>query len=310
MYRVPHSCVLCTHIYSRIWCVDHNSLSPLIHTRAHKNQYMRIMTSNNTNPNINPNIIFSNLYSSSNFIISAGSLLLRRQASAELPPASPFQPSSHLSLCLIHDLTRNTFLLPKGRKDQHEYSLLDVALRETEEETGYECEVLPCRMKTRAPPGSRPPQDSYSNASSETIGWQTGNIHPRRVLLSNESTEPFAISIRPLGVDGITMKPLPAAYSSSPSLVLPTRADNIKLIFWFFSRLRRQTQASRGPETPRLPPMMMRSTRLAHSENYEAVFISLDKAIEKLSYQDDRDVVLKALEIVNDWAIDFVDQMP
>lgn len=53
-------------------------------------------------------------------------------------------------MCFLHHKTKDEWLLPKGRQDLGE-SLSDAAVRETFEETGYGCELLPVTMITRAP---------------------------------------------------------------------------------------------------------------------------------------------------------------
>jgi len=112
--------------------------------------------------------------SSSDFVIAAGCVLFRK---------SP--KTGQLQLCLIYvapeDGKGAKWLLPKGRKDLGE-SIATVAVRETFEETGYPCELLPCRMPTRA-----------------TIpGVYTTDV--ARVV--DEATEPVAVSVRNLGKDG------------------------------------------------------------------------------------------------------------
>ena len=73
------------------------------------------------------------------FVISAGCVLFRRSPNA----------SRTLQICLIH-ASRARWLLPKGRKDVGE-SIDVTAARETYEETGYVCELVPVHMPTRAP---------------------------------------------------------------------------------------------------------------------------------------------------------------
>ena len=73
------------------------------------------------------------------FVISAGCVLFRRSPDA----------SRTLQICLIH-ASRDRWLLPKGRKDVGE-SIDVTAARETYEETGYVCELVPVHMPTRAP---------------------------------------------------------------------------------------------------------------------------------------------------------------
>lgn len=94
-------------------------------------------------------------------------------SSAETSPSPSFQPlngdvnvststsrrglgqqqrsSSSLEVCIIYHERKKEYLLPKGRKDQFETGLMETALRETHEETGYPCRPLPVAMRTRAP---------------------------------------------------------------------------------------------------------------------------------------------------------------
>ncbi|KAF8200128.1 hypothetical protein BJ912DRAFT_948032 [Pholiota molesta] len=74
-------------------------------------------------------------YLSGNFIISAGSILFRKRPSAE-------PDSSALEICILHHLTEDEWLLPKGRKDRGE-TIEQAAIRETYEETGYPCHLWP-----------------------------------------------------------------------------------------------------------------------------------------------------------------------
>lgn len=75
------------------------------------------------------------------FVTSAGSTLFRRHIRAD--------GVEELQLCLLHQTRKNSWLLPKGRKDCNE-SPEAAAIRETYEETGYPCEIVPVRMATRA----------------------------------------------------------------------------------------------------------------------------------------------------------------
>ena len=78
-------------------------------------------------------------YTSSDFVVSAGSVLFREA-----------KDTKHLQICILYHRTKQEYLLPKGRKDCGE-TVEAAAVRETFEETGYPCELLPCRMPTRAP---------------------------------------------------------------------------------------------------------------------------------------------------------------
>ena len=98
------------------------------------------------------------------FVNCAGSILFR-------PPSE----GNVLQACLLHHLTKDEYLIPKGRQDLGE-SLAHAALRETYEETSYACELLPVAMHTRAPLAGSDMKDQ-----------------PRFV---SACTEPFTVSIR------------------------------------------------------------------------------------------------------------------
>ena len=81
--------------------------------------------------------------SAEQFVNSAGSVLF-------IPPVG----DTSLRICILHYVAKDEYLLPKGRQDLGE-SLLQAGMRETFEETGFTCEVLPVDMQTRSPvPGS------------------------------------------------------------------------------------------------------------------------------------------------------------
>ncbi|EDR15318.1 uncharacterized protein LACBIDRAFT_243804 [Laccaria bicolor S238N-H82] len=79
-------------------------------------------------------------YLAGDFVVSAGSVLFRDHLK---------NTPSNLQICLIYNTTTKSYQLPKGRKDRGE-SIEQAAVRETFEETGYECELWPQRMLTRA----------------------------------------------------------------------------------------------------------------------------------------------------------------
>lgn len=78
-------------------------------------------------------------YLAGDFVISAGCVLFHNNPS-----------SNALEICILHQLKRDEWLLPKGRKDQGE-TIEQAALRETYEETGFKCSLWSQRMPTRAP---------------------------------------------------------------------------------------------------------------------------------------------------------------
>lgn len=97
------------------------------------------------------------------FVNSAGSILFRR---------APDQP---LQICFLRHITKNEYLLPKGRQDRGE-GLAQAAVRETFEETGYTCQLLPVDMVTRAP---------------------ESGIEGKDIAVSVKGcTEPFTVSLR------------------------------------------------------------------------------------------------------------------
>ncbi|KAF5384660.1 hypothetical protein D9757_007483 [Collybiopsis confluens] len=105
------------------------------------------------------------------FLISAGSILFRRAPDTR-----------NLQICLLYHTIKEEWLLPKGRKDCGE-CIEATAVRETYEETGYPCELLPCNMLTRAP---------------------RHGIHTKDMIREAEqATEPIAVTVRDLGLDGV-----------------------------------------------------------------------------------------------------------
>lgn len=103
------------------------------------------------------------------FVNSAGCVLF-------VPPHT--ETGRPTQLCLLHHLPSNQVMLPKGRKDQNE-ELLAAAVRETFEETGVRCALLPVTMDTCAPAPS-----------------STGASQKERARRVKECTEPFAMTIR------------------------------------------------------------------------------------------------------------------
>ena len=168
-------------------------------------------------------------YLAGDFVSSAGCVLFR-QLSGE-----------PLEICILHHLTRNEWLLPKGRKDRGE-TIERTAVRETYEETGYPCRLWPQRMPTRAPvPGS---------AGDAGHG----------MVIGDALVEPIAVTIRDL-VKG-----------------------DIKMIFWYIALVEEGIQKVEGTQM--------------ENENFESVFMQADEAVRQMTFDSDRDIVKKALEIV------------
>ncbi|KAJ6494734.1 NUDIX hydrolase domain-like protein [Mycena vitilis] len=114
----------------------------------------------------------STQYFAPQFVISAGCILFRKGEEAGL------------EICVLHDRNKNQWELPKGRKDCGE-SIEAAAIRETYEETGYACALLPVRMPTRAPAPGLNAVDAV--ATVEGI------------------SEPISVVVRDLGARGIKM---------------------------------------------------------------------------------------------------------
>jgi 8-oxo-dGTP pyrophosphatase MutT (NUDIX family) len=112
--------------------------------------------------------------SSGDFVIGAGCILFRKS-----------HTTGKLQICLLYSPARDgktdKWLLPKGRKDMGE-SIEATALRETFEETGYPCELIPVRMPTRAP----------------APGTDVKDV----VRVMDDATEPVAVTLRNLDLEG------------------------------------------------------------------------------------------------------------
>ncbi|EWG44930.1 hypothetical protein FVEG_05892 [Fusarium verticillioides 7600] len=66
-------------------------------------------------------------------------------------------------ICIIRHLQRNEYLLPKGRRNLHE-SRQATAIRETTEETGIPCRLLPLNMLSRVCPPDAGSEDVSDEA--------------------------------------------------------------------------------------------------------------------------------------------------
>lgn len=177
-----------------------------------------------------------------NFVLSAGSILFRRTPHSHTsePVSCDRDSATNYEICILYHLTKDEWLLPKGRKDRGE-TLEKAAVRETYEETGYPCHLWPQRMPTRAPaPG-------------------VFDIH--HVETVDDITEPLAMTIRDLG------------------------HGKTKVIFWYISL------AEEGAE--KVPGSQM------ENENFASYFLDPDTALKRLTFQNDRDVVQQAIDIVH-----------
>ena len=96
-----------------------------------------------------------------------------------------FHLTTH-QICTLHHLETNEHLLPKGRLNLHE-TRHSAALRETTEETGLPCRLLPVDMHTRAPPPSLETEQ------------------PDTVRFCQHICEPFTLQIRHLSNDNVKL---------------------------------------------------------------------------------------------------------
>lgn len=112
-------------------------------------------------------------YISRDITVAAGSVLFRK---------SP--ETNGLQICLLYQRMKEEWLLPKGRKDCGE-SVEATAVRETFEETGYPCELLPCTIHTCAGKPGRHTKDVSK--------------------LVDNATEPIVVTVRQVGETGIKM---------------------------------------------------------------------------------------------------------
>ncbi|KAI8986839.1 hypothetical protein BD414DRAFT_522490 [Trametes punicea] len=182
-------------------------------------------------------------FTSSQFVLSAGAI------SFEFVDGVPRR------VLLVHHTRKNEWLLAKGRKDQGE-ELPAAAIREVLEETGYRCHLYPVpRLPTRAP----------VSAALSGIAFQ-----PDIVRIAENSTEPFAITIRPTGL------------------------GQVKLIFWYIgcvdSSPSHHGEASLGPE---------HGTHMSLEGFGDTGLFEIDDALKKLTYEGDRELVRAAVAILS-----------
>ncbi|KAF9243823.1 hypothetical protein BU15DRAFT_42645 [Melanogaster broomeanus] len=172
----------------------------------------------------------SSIHFSEAFVICAGSVLFHKDL-----------PRKKWQICILHSPKAKVCVLPKGRKD-HGESIESAAIRETFEETGYDCKLLPCTMTTRAPL----PHVNMVDMPHVVEG----------------ATEPFAITVRSLGEEKGT-----------------------KIIWWYLA-IATEDAKKQGTQTD--------------SEDFQSEFIEAGRAVERLTFQDDREIAGRALKLVLD----------
>ncbi|OSD07897.1 hypothetical protein PYCCODRAFT_362595 [Trametes coccinea BRFM310] len=182
-------------------------------------------------------------FTSSQFVLSAGAI------SFEFVDGVPKR------VLLVHYTRKNEWLLAKGRKDQGE-ELAAAAIREVLEETGYRCHLYPVpRLPTRAP----------VSAALSGIALQ-----PDMVRIAENSTEPFAITIRPTGI------------------------GEVKLIFWYIGCV----DLAKGDDgTTYLPPEP--GSHMAVEGFGDTGLFSIEEALKKLTYEGDRELVRAGVAVLS-----------
>ncbi|KAI0659074.1 hypothetical protein C8Q70DRAFT_916358 [Cubamyces menziesii] len=183
-------------------------------------------------------------FTSSQFVLSAGAL------SFEFVDGVPQR------VLLVHYTRKNEWLLAKGRKDQGE-DLTAAAVREVFEETGYRCHLYPIpRLPTRAP----------VSAALSGIAFQ-----PDIVRIAENSTEPFAITIRPTGI------------------------DQVKLIFWYIGCVDSVHSDHGDGSAPATPE---RGTHMDTEGFGDTGLFTIEDALKRLAYEGDRELVRTAITIL------------
>ena len=168
-------------------------------------------------------------YASGQFVESCGAVLFTSSKAA------------NASVCLVNLVSKNEWMLPKGRRNIGE-SRKEAALREVAEETGLQCRLLPVTMPTRACALNDPPDV------------------PDEARIQIGITEPFMCTVREL-----------------------PNGSGTKLIWWYIAVLEYDAYRRRGPG----------------EEQFKPEFFAADDAVQKLHFESDREVLRKAVEIIN-----------
>ncbi|KAI0533670.1 hypothetical protein GGR58DRAFT_485733 [Xylaria digitata] len=163
-------------------------------------------------------------YTSEQFVESAGTILFRL---------------STRTIYVLHLLHRDEYVLPKGRRNVGE-SRRNTAIRETTEETGIPCRLLPVNMLSRVCPA----------VETEQLADEA---RPYKGIC-----EPIAVQQRRVG-DG-----------------------NIKLIWWFVGAVNEGEPVGQYEK-----------------DKFEVEFHSYDEVLRRLTFNDDRKVVKKAIDLVD-----------
>lgn len=183
-------------------------------------------------------------YPSSHFVLAAGAI--------------PFQFDAvgvPKRVLLAYYTKQDQWLLSKGRKDEGE-DLATTATREVFEETGY-----PCRLhRVQLLPTCAPPPNTLPEAG----------IQPHSARLAENSTEPFMLTLRPIGF------------------------GMLKLIFWYIGAVDIPYEGEDGKPTT---PMQPGTHQLAEGFG-EVKLWDIPDALEVLSFEGDKELVRAAVSIL------------
>ncbi|KAK0707132.1 hypothetical protein B0T26DRAFT_791123 [Lasiosphaeria miniovina] len=150
------------------------------------------------------------------------------------------------------------YVLAKGRRNCGE-SRRAAAQREVAEESGLACRLLPLDMSTRAPPPEPAPISPLD----------PGDHHADVSRSYAGVCEPFAMQIRRLGNSG-------------------SGGGGVKIIWWFAAAV---ADEDKVPTFDAMTP--------AERERFDAVaFVGFDEALERLTFEQDREVVRRAIALV------------
>lgn len=170
-----------------------------------------------------------------------------------------FRFSIPRQICLLYLVDRDEYVLAKGRRNCGE-SIRETAVREVTEETGYACRLVPVNMSTRAPPPTPLPPSSTGASGIEKAEEELEELEdvPRTFC---GVIEPFSLQIRQLG------------------------ERDVKIIWWYIAVVDENE------------PDHDDYKRLKKEQKFRVGFYGYEEALEKLTFQADRDVAKNAIEI-------------
>lgn len=238
------------------------------------------------------------LHDSTRFLESAGCILFDfrhtgfdpltyRRPSLPGLSGTPPRLGSAPNVVLIYSRDRKQYILPKGRRNISEHRS-DAALRETFEETGLKCELLPVKMYTRCT-SLNPDDDRKTMGATHTVD------EPRRF---EGVVEPFMVLLRETnGTRGRDHFCEDGTMARQAEEVVPVpmvmvdgrlvRDDRVmKMIWWFVgvvSEDGNEAEEVVGRET---------------EPGAEIVSVPWDEAVQRCTFTEDGAIVRRAINIV------------